>query len=196
MRPSTTLGPCGDSQCPYCRNSSQNVSPADRPDLMRCASCKNLFLPILKIYAKDLIDKEKSITKCARDIAITLSQHMRDGAHIILSVVGVRGVCTTFFNVLFKTIDIELAGVVNWINQFNVETENDTQQMIYEQSRKAITNDLIALWKKEVYENPEIIDSGDAFHFESLAVGFFMAKGKTVDEACELYKQCIKLDCF
>lgn len=41
----TKLGPSGESRCPDCGNSFQNESPADRPDLLRCASCKACFYP-------------------------------------------------------------------------------------------------------------------------------------------------------
>lgn len=40
---STGCGPGGNPKCPKCHNSSQNVAPADRPDLLRCATCKTVF---------------------------------------------------------------------------------------------------------------------------------------------------------
>lgn len=32
--------------CPRCQNSLQNGTPADRPDLRRCATCKTVFRPL------------------------------------------------------------------------------------------------------------------------------------------------------
>jgi len=55
---------------------------------------------------------------------------------------------------------------------------------------------LIDKWKKEVYYNPDIEESGEQYCFESLATGFFMAHGKTNDEAYDLYQKCIKQNCF
>lgn len=39
------IGPCNTPKCPKCQNSLQNESPCDRPDLIRCATCKTLFRP-------------------------------------------------------------------------------------------------------------------------------------------------------
>jgi hypothetical protein len=44
-RESTCLGPTNRSKCPHCHNSLQNATPWKSYDLIRCASCKNIFYP-------------------------------------------------------------------------------------------------------------------------------------------------------
>lgn len=53
------LGPCNTSKCPHCQNSSQNAVPDGSPHLLRCASCKNIFLPF--VSATELIRMLKCI---------------------------------------------------------------------------------------------------------------------------------------
>lgn len=55
---------------------------------------------------------------------------------------------------------------------------------------------LIDRWKKQVYDDPDINESGERYCFESLATGFFMALGKSNEEAYALYRKCIEQGCF
>ena len=47
-----------------------------------------------------------------------------------------------------------------------------------------ISEALIKKWKEEVMDKCKEVDPGDELHWESLATGWALAKGVSIDESC------------
>jgi len=45
--------------------------------------------------------------------------------------------------------------------------------------------DTIDLWKKEIYDKSHLIDPENEWHWESLAIGWCIAKGMNYDDSIE-----------
>jgi len=56
---------------------------------------------------------------------------------------------------------------------------------------RAVSDQLITAWRKEFYEKFDMGDF-DQEDFGSIALGFFIAKGCTPDQARQLYERCIE----
>lgn len=52
--------------------------------------------------------------------------------------------------------------------------------------------ELYKQWKAEFYDKYAASDDCQDLYFESIAVGFFVAKGTTVEEAIDMYHYCVK----
>ena len=55
---------------------------------------------------------------------------------------------------------------------------------------------LVKQWVTEFYDKYSEDGGMDEHDFESIALGFFIAKGATPHEAWELYQECIELGKF
>jgi len=50
-----------------------------------------------------------------------------------------------------------------------------------------VDKELIELWKKEVIDRADEIDPGSELHWPSLAVGWAIAQGMSIDSALDWY---------
>lgn len=58
-------------------------------------------------------------------------------------------------------------------------------------------NPHVLAWKEMVYDKGEEVDPDSEYIWEGVAVGFFIARGLTADEARDLYNtQCVELGWF
>ncbi|MFN0131779.1 MAG: STAS-like domain-containing protein [Phycisphaerales bacterium] len=90
----------------------------------------------VQINAKDLIDPAGSVVGSATRIGNEAARHLRTGAPVVISLHGVRGVSSSFFNVIFSLVAEVLRNDFN-DQQFRVDTETATQRLVYMQSRDA-----------------------------------------------------------
>lgn len=89
-----------------------------------------------KINSKDYIDDTKSVVECAGLIASEASRLLMSGANVVVSVRGVRGVSSSFFNVILSAV-AEVLRHDFGNGRFQVETETDTQRMVFQRSLAA-----------------------------------------------------------
>lgn len=92
-----------------------------------------------RIEAKDFIRESRPVVECAADLSHEVVRQLRAGASVVVSVHGVRGVSSSFFNVLLKEVGAELGGNFG-SGRFDVDLETATQRMIYERSRAAFAS--------------------------------------------------------
>lgn len=52
--------------------------------------------------------------------------------------------------------------------------------------------ELYTQWETEFYDKHADEDGLSEMDFEAIAVGFFIAKGLTVDEAFQMYRYCVE----
>lgn len=55
---------------------------------------------------------------------------------------------------------------------------------------------MIQMWIDQIYNVEFFKESDEQYDYESLATGFFVAKGATPQEAFDLYQLCIKRNVF
>ena len=91
-----------------------------------------------KINSKDFIDDRRPVVESAGLIATEASRLLRGGASVVVSVCGVRGVSSSFFNVILSVVSEELHGDFS-AGRFNVETDTATQRMVYQHSLNAFS---------------------------------------------------------
>lgn len=90
----------------------------------------------VKINARDYIDQTRPVVDSAGDVARESARHLRAGSRVVVSVRGVRGVSSSFFNVILSAVADVLRNDFS-DRRFDVETETATQQMIYQRSLAA-----------------------------------------------------------
>lgn len=61
-----------------------------------------------------------------------------------------------------------------------------------ERNKRLSDEKLIEKWELTIYFDPEVEEYPACHDYESLAVGFFMANGRRVDEAHDLYQKCLQ----
>lgn len=89
------------------------------------------------INAKDFIDESRPVIDAARAIGDQAAAILRTGASVVVSVHGVRGVSSSFFNILLSCVSDPLKNDFS-DGRFAVQTETKTQDMIYRRSLAAI----------------------------------------------------------
>lgn len=95
-------------------------------------------MDVTKIDAKGFVDEARPVVECAELVAEEVSRLLRTGACVVLSVRGVRGVSSSFFNVVLSAV-AEALGSDFGGGRFDVETETKTQRMIYQRSLQAFS---------------------------------------------------------
>lgn len=92
------------------------------------------------IDAKRFIDESASVIDSAMRIGLEALGPLRAGQDVIVSVRGVRGVSSSFFNVLLATVSSEL-GAGTGRSRLTVDTETRTQAMVWDRSKAAFDKD-------------------------------------------------------
>ncbi len=90
----------------------------------------------VRICASDHIDPTRPVVESAELIAKAVAAHLGAGANVVLSVAGVRGTSTSFFNVILAMVGDVLKGAFA-SGRFRVETDTPTQKMVFDRSWKA-----------------------------------------------------------
>lgn len=90
----------------------------------------------VKINAKDFVDPTRPVIECASRVANDAARLLRSGATVIVSVVGVRGVSSSFFNVILSAVAEALSNDFS-DGRFSVETETPTQTLVFKRSLDA-----------------------------------------------------------
>jgi D-arabinose 1-dehydrogenase-like Zn-dependent alcohol dehydrogenase len=91
----------------------------------------------IRINASEFIDERRAVVDCASLIAQEAVRELRAGANVVVSLRGVRGVSSSFFNVLLSAVAEVLQN--DFSNQrFDVETETAAQKLILQRSLEAI----------------------------------------------------------
>jgi hypothetical protein len=93
------------------------------------------------IHSKDFVVLDRPVVDCARVIGQEASRFLRSGAKVVVSVRGIRGVSSSFFNVILAAVADATAGVID-ADRFVVETETETQRIVYERSLTALRESL------------------------------------------------------
>ena len=92
---------------------------------------------VIQIRAGDYVDPKHAVIDSAALIVATAIQHLRRGDNVRLTGQGVRGVSSSFFNVVLRGVVAEV-GRAELLNRFDVQTETETQSLIYKRSLEAI----------------------------------------------------------
>ena len=98
----------------------------------------SLTMDAVKINAKDFIDESKPVIDAANAIGAKAAAQLRAGGSVIVSVLGVRGVSSSFFNVILSAVAPILHNDFS-DERFVVETETKTQSMILKRSIDALS---------------------------------------------------------
>lgn len=85
----------------------------------------------ITIHSKDFIDESRAVTDSAAAIAQIVADSLQNGASVVVSVRGVRGVSSSFFNIIFAAAARVLNGDAG---RFSVITDTPTQELIYRRS--------------------------------------------------------------
>jgi len=89
------------------------------------------------INAKDFIDEKKPVVDAAALVGAKAASILRSGGAVVVSVEDVRGVSSTFFNVILSRVAPALQNDFG-DGRFDVQTGNKTQALIYQRSLDAI----------------------------------------------------------
>ncbi len=93
----------------------------------------------VKINARDFVDESRPVVDSAMAVAQEAARQLRGGACVVVSVRGVRGVSSSFFNVILSVVAEVLRNDFS-DNRFDVETETPTQRMVYARSFSAFAD--------------------------------------------------------
>ncbi|MCA9287702.1 MAG: hypothetical protein KDA05_03905 [Phycisphaerales bacterium] len=88
------------------------------------------------VKAVDFVEQEGSVVESAARIGQRVAQALRAGHRVVLCLRGVRGVSSSFFNVVLASVSEATSGDVA-SDRFVVETDSQTQRMVYERSLQA-----------------------------------------------------------
>lgn len=99
----------------------------------------NPVMDAVKINAKDYVDERRPVVECAGLVAQEAVRQLLAGAGVIVSVHGVRGVSSSFFNVILSAVADVLKGDFSE-GRFTVETETASQRLVYQRSFQAFTS--------------------------------------------------------
>lgn len=91
----------------------------------------------VRISVKDYVDERRPVIECARQVGDIAAAHLRSGGSVVLSVAGVRGVSSSFFNVILSAVAEALRNDFS-DGRFDVELETPTQRLVYLRSRAAL----------------------------------------------------------
>jgi hypothetical protein len=88
------------------------------------------------INAKDYVDDRVPVVQTASVIGAAAADALRAGRSVLVSVCGVRGVSSSFFNVILSSVSQALGGDFAR-GRFDVVTDTTTQRLVYERSLAA-----------------------------------------------------------
>ncbi|CAG0978477.1 hypothetical protein PHYC_01633 [Phycisphaerales bacterium] len=98
----------------------------------------NTAMDVKMISAKDFVDERRPVVECAGAVARECVRELQSGANVLLSVRGVRGVSSSFFNVILSAVSDALSGQLS-SERFSVETETEAQRLVFQRSLRAFT---------------------------------------------------------
>ncbi len=87
----------------------------------------------VKVHARDFIDESRPVVESAGRIAVELSKHLRAGGCVVLTVAGVRGTSSSFFNVILSGVAEALCNDFS-DQRFTIETDTPTQRLVLDRS--------------------------------------------------------------
>jgi hypothetical protein len=88
------------------------------------------------IKATDYVDPSESVVDCANRIATAVASRLQAGENVVVSVHDLRGVSSSFFNVILTRVTRTLGP--QWTEErFAVDCETKTQRTIYLRSLSA-----------------------------------------------------------
>jgi hypothetical protein len=90
-------------------------------------------MPSITLNSVDFIKPDRPVVESAELIAAEASRLLSSGASVILSVRGVRGVSSSFFNVILSAVAESLGNDFSE-SRFEVDTETATQRMVLQRS--------------------------------------------------------------
>lgn len=95
----------------------------------------------ITLAAKDFLRPDETVVQGADRIAAEIARHHSVGTPVVLSVRGVRGLSSSFFNVVLAAVASGGPGHLgpDW---FKVETDTQVQRDIFERSLRAIRGEL------------------------------------------------------
>ncbi len=92
------------------------------------------------VQSSSFIDGTRPVVECAGKIADDVVLLLDQNKRVVLSVRGVRGVSSSFFNVILSRIR-DAVGARIEPTRFTVDTDTQTQRLIFERSMKAFFPD-------------------------------------------------------
>lgn len=94
----------------------------------------------VKLLAKDFIQHNRPVVECAVKLAAEVERLLASGQNVVVSVHGVRGVSSSFFNVILSAIDRTIPPDQVDV-RFKMNLETVTQRLVYQRSLEA--------WRKQ-----------------------------------------------
>ena len=86
-------------------------------------------------YAQD----DRPVLECAERVAVETHRILATGANVVVSVRGLRGVSSSFFNVILAKVAASLPAQ-SIATRFSVDTDTETQRFIFERSLQAFVS--------------------------------------------------------
>lgn len=90
----------------------------------------------VKLRAMDFIDESETVVDSAARIAARVRLGLVGGGAVTLSLLGVRGASSSFFNVILATVSEVLHNDFSG-GRFEIETDSPTQKLVYQRSLDA-----------------------------------------------------------
>jgi len=88
------------------------------------------------VKASDFVNPNGSVVDCAQMVAAEVASALRSGDNVRVSVRGLRGVSSSFFNVILATVGDAIGSQLTDA-RFDVETETEVQKLVYRRSLEA-----------------------------------------------------------
>ena len=82
------------------------------------------------------MDSTGSIVATAGRLADELVRHLRDGHSVHISMSGMRGVASSYFNVILKRITEDLG--IKALDRLHFQWDSAAQQVVYQRSLKSL----------------------------------------------------------
>lgn len=89
------------------------------------------------LSALALIDMERTIVENAEILAAEVVKRLSTGAAVSVSLVGLRGITTSYFNLVLRRI-VKSIGFESLSERVTFEFDSSLQRLIYERSLQAI----------------------------------------------------------
>lgn len=94
------------------------------------------------IEATDFVTPQRPVVEAAGLLAIAVSGEIRAHGSVTVSLKGLRGVSSAFFNTLFADV-ARSSGTPALSSALKLETDSNAQREVLERSLKAVLRDLL-----------------------------------------------------
>jgi hypothetical protein len=91
---------------------------------------------LISLNAAAFMDSTGSIVATAGRLADELMRHLRDGHSVNVSMRGMRGVASSYFNVILQRITKELG--MEALDRLHFQWDSAAQQVVYQRSLKSL----------------------------------------------------------